>query len=425
MSSGGANLQVIAQGKQDVYLTGNPQKTFFKMIYARYTNFAVESKPIYFDGTPNFGQRITAVVPRAADLLSKMYLEVSLPPLKDMSGNPVPYTHNIGHALIKEISVQIGEQEIDRQTGEWMEISSRLRTPLDRRDVLDELVGGTGSSGTSLYRLPSARAGWTPVMVPLQFWFCKNPGLSLPLVALQYHAVRINIKLRTLSELALIEVNGSGGDCDLTSNVTTGGAMPTFTLWADYIHLDVEERKRFVDNAHEYLIEQVQFTPITPVPRNTINMTIPIDFNHPVKELIWIAQKNTCRLRNEHFNWSSVSLFDDPVSRPADNVNTAVLLIDGKERFDKRDATYFRLVQPYQHYTRVDLDYFIYCYSFALHPESAQPSGSLNMTLMNSVKLNLEMANSILEDGMTISVYGTNMNVLRIIEGQGGLLFKV
>jgi hypothetical protein len=426
MSSGGANLQVIARGKQDVYLTGNPQKTFFKTVYARHTNFAVESKPIYFDGTPNFGQRITAVIPRAGDLLGKMYLHVRLPPLKDALGNPVPYTHNIGHAIIKEISVQIGEQEIDRQTGEWMEISSRLRTSLDHRDAFDAMVSGTSVGDTSIYRVPTAITDWVSLMVPLQFWFCNNPGLALPLVALQYHPVRINIKLRPLSELALIGINDID-ECTRTSNVTTSpaGVLPTFTLWADYIHLDVEERRRFVDNTHEYLIEQVQYTPITPVPRNTLNATIPIDFNHPVKELLWVVQKNLCRLRNEHFNWSNKSIFDGITSRPGDNLSTAVLMLDGKERFDKRDAPYFRLVQPYEHHSRVDLDYLIYCYSFALRPEDIQPSGSVNMTLMNTVNLNLELANSIQEDGMSVTVYGTNMNVLRIVTGLGGLLFKV
>jgi hypothetical protein len=425
MSSGGANLQVIAQGKQDVYLTGNPQKTFFKTVYARHTNFAVESKPIYFDGTPGFGQRITAVIPRAGDLLGKTYLHARLPALRDSDGNPVPYTHNIGHALIQEISVQIGEQEIDRQTGEWMEISSRLRTSLDQRDVFDELVSGVSGGSTSIYRVPTPTTDWINIVVPLQFWFCKNPGLALPLVALQYHPVRINIKLRPLSELGLIGVESN--ECIGTSNISTFpvGSVPTFMLWADYVHLDVEERRRFVDNTHEYLIEQVQYTPITPITRKTLNATIPIDFNHPVKELLWVVQKNLCRTRNEHFNWSNKSIFDGITARPGDNLSRAVLMFDGKERFDKRDAPYFRLIQPYEHHTRIDLDYFIYAYSFALRPEDIQPSGSVNMTLLSTVNLNLELANSIQNDGMTVTVYGTNMNVLRIVTGLGGLLFKV
>jgi hypothetical protein len=435
MSSGGARLQVIAQGKQDVFLTGNPQFTFFKTVYTRHTNFALESKAIMFDGTPNFGQRITCTIPRHGDLLSKLYLEVKLPNIVDLDGNRMSYTHNIGHALIKEISVQIGEQEIDRQTGEWMEIWSRLTTPSDHRPVMDKLVGGA-----PLYQVPhigdgvGADSSTNTVMIPLQFWFCRSYGLALPLLALQHHTVRINIKLRSLDELfhtssLTITEENECGDAIKRIETSPKGSLPTFLLWADYVHLDVEETRRFAKNDHEYLITQVQYTQPISVPCNALKATIPIDFNHPVKELIWVVQRDICRARNELFNWSSAPIFNVyDGSVPSDNIQSATLMIDGKERFEERDASYFRLIQPYQHHTRVDLDYFIYVYSFGLTPEKIQPSGSLNMSLMNSVTLNLAMSASAAQvtgSASTATVYGLNNNVLRVTNGCGGLVFKV
>jgi hypothetical protein len=448
MSSGGAKLQIIAHGTQDIYLTGNPQKTFFKVMYERHTPFALESKALMFDGTPNFGQRITCLIPKSGDLLSKLYLEVMLPKLVGPAGEEVAYTHNVGHALIKEISIQIGEQEIDRQTGEWMEIASRLGTSQDRRAALDALVG----AGGGLYETPSFVAGpqGTKVTVPLQFWFCQNYGSVLPLCALQYHPIRLNIKLRPVEELVgPADLIGISTVCGVkTTGVSTNGMMPAFLLWADYVHLGVEEVRRFAGNSHEYLITQVQYTQPTAVAAGADRVTAQIDFNHPVKELCWVVHRNLMKSRNEWFNWSSASLYDivESGATPRDNLVDATLLIDGKERFENRDATYFRLIQPYQHHTRVDLDYFIYCYSFALRPEEFQPSGSLNMSLMNSVTLNVGVAGGSVNGcdagagsgsgsgsssagsataGATMTVYGTNMNVLRITNGLGGLMFKV
>jgi hypothetical protein len=138
MPAGGGLLQLVAVGKQDLFLTGNPQISFFKMVYRRHTNFATESQPMYFDGTPNFGQRITCLIPRRGDLLGRVYLDVTLPQLRDTSGNLLSYTNSVGHALIQEITFEVGEQEIDRQTGEWMEIWTQLTTPAGQRDALND-----------------------------------------------------------------------------------------------------------------------------------------------------------------------------------------------------------------------------------------------------------------------------------------------
>ena len=164
MPSGGGLLQLVAMGKQDVFLTGNPQITFFKLVYRRHTNFSVESCRMYFDGTPNFGQRITCLVPRQADLLGPLFLHVELPALTDLSGNAVPYVNSIGNALIEEITLEVGEQEIDKQTGEFMELWSQLTVPPGQKDAYDNMV-----RRSNIYTTPP----WTgaqSVIVPLSFW---------------------------------------------------------------------------------------------------------------------------------------------------------------------------------------------------------------------------------------------------------------
>jgi hypothetical protein len=195
MGGQGGLLQLVAKGKQDVFLTGNPQMTWFKMVYRRYTDFAIESQPMYFDGTPDFGKKITCNVPRRGDLLGQVVMEVTLPALRLLDGTPVSYVNSIGHALIQEITLEIGEQQIDRQTGEWMEIWSNYTTTKDKQTGFYNMIGKVdGYSPPTLF-------GPLKLYIPLRFWFCRNPGLALPLLALQYHPIRINLTLRPLNQL--------------------------------------------------------------------------------------------------------------------------------------------------------------------------------------------------------------------------------
>ena len=142
MTGNGGLLQLVAVGKQDVFLTGNPQITWFKFVYRRHTNFAVEAVEMYSDNEPDFGKKISWLVPRSGDLLGPCILEITLPELfLSTTGESVAYVNSIGHALIKEISVTIGEQEIDRQTGEWMEIWSSLTTSESQKFGFYDMMG--------------------------------------------------------------------------------------------------------------------------------------------------------------------------------------------------------------------------------------------------------------------------------------------
>ena len=421
MPSGGGLLQLVAQGKQDIYLTGNPQLTFFKLVYRRHTNFAMESMPMYFDGTPAFGQRITCLVPRRGDLLGQVYLQITIPAIIDqVTGQPISYVNSIGHAIIDEISIEIGEQEIDRQTGEWMEIWTQFTTPASQREALNNMIGRVDGA------IPPENPGPYELMIPLHFWFCNNPGNYLPLIALQYHPVRINVKLKTLQQIFYTADLGNL-NCTTQASTATPGAQPSFLMWGNYVYLDREESRRFVSTSHEYLIDQVQYTPILSFPGTGNFLSIKTDFNNPIRELFWYIQRDYMTQTHEFFNYSSLSARDAVPNPPTDLLASALIQVDGQDRFEERNATFFRLVQPYEHHTTTPVNAFIYNYSFALRPEEAQPSGSLNASRLDSFILNVTLNNTTIppRGPCHARVYATNHNVLRIIDGYGGLLFRV
>lgn len=450
MPAGGGLLQLVATGKQDLFLTGNPQISFFKMVFRRHTNFATEAQAMYFDGTPNFGQRITCLIPRRGDLLGRVYLDVTLPRIYDTEGNVLSYTNSIGHALISEITFEVGEQEIDRQTGEWMEIWSQLTTPAGQRDALNEMIGRFEPYYPPNL-VPGAQSEGLRLLIPLQFYFCRNPGLYIPLLALQYHPVRINITLRPLQQLFWVPPPMPPASqetwkpaCQINVNCTS--QIVNMMLWGEYVYLDVEERRQFVSNSHEYLIEQVQYTPPYSLTAQQTTATISVEFNHPIKEFMFVARRDEMINRNEWFNYSNLAI-NEPVpalvapymnsNAPAgrmDLISLAKLQLDGYDRFMARVPQYFRLEQPYEHHTTTPVNSFIYNYSFALRPEDAQPTGTMNASRIDSIVWQIQM-NPVLSNPVIptwqqrgnchIVVYGHNYNVFRVINGFGGLLFTI
>jgi hypothetical protein len=416
MTAGGGLLQLVARGKQDVFLTGNPQITWFKMVYRRYTNFAVESMPMYFDGDPDFGKRLSCLIPRRGDLLGPIFLEVTLPPLT-LAGttDPASYVNAIGHALIEEISIEVGEQEIDKQTGEWMEIWSNLTTTEDLKFGFYDMIGKVDGF------MPPTLYGPLKLYIPLRFWFCKNPGLYLPLLALQYHPIRININLKPLQKLFYSSQLIT--NCDSTT--VNPIKITNMQLWGDYVYLDIEERRRFVSNSHEYLIEQVQYSPSIGLPESGSQFQCRVEFNHPIREFIFVLQRNIMESYHEWFNYSSLPISEVGIRR--DLLSSALLQLDGQDRFEERDAGYFRLVQPWQRHTVIPNEDFIYLYSFALRPEDLQPTGSMNASRIDSIvwQLTTNQTNVPARGNCVTRIYATNHNVLRIVDGFGGLLFTI
>jgi hypothetical protein len=428
MTQGGGLLQLVATGRQDVFLTGNPQVTWFKMVYRRYTNFSIESQIIQFDNQPDFGRRISCLLPRKGDLLGPLMLEISLPAIYDsVTGEPLSYTNAIGHALIQEISLEIGEQQIDRQTGEWMEMWSNYTIAEDKRQGWNNMIGKT--TGTSQGNSPSTSVnlfGPLNLYVPLRFWFCKNPGLYLPLLALQYHPIRINITLRPLSQLFVRDNPSDPVSCDQTP---TSASITSMNLYGDFIHLDVEERRRFVANDHDYLIEQVQYTNSIPIDAKASTVQIPVEFNHPLREMYWLVQRDIAANANQWFNYTNLSIGESSSAKNSfqNLINNALIRIEGFDRFDIRNADYFRLVQPFQYHTVIPIDDFVYSYSFCFRPEDVQPSGSMNASRLDTINLQLQMNNTVspARGSANCRVYALNHNILRIAQGFGGLLFRI
>ena len=436
---GGGLMQLVAYGAQDIYLTGNPQITFFKVVYRRHTNFAVESIEQTFNGQVDFGKRVTATISRNGDLIQQMYLECVLPNVSGTDSNE--WTYGVGNAMVKQAEIEIGGQLIDRQYGDWMNIWTELTIPAGKRDGYDNMVGNlvdASSEQVSDLSAESARR----LYVPLQFWFNRNPGLALPLIALQYHEVKLNLELRPLSDL----VQGA------SSSTTPTGSL-TCKLYVDYIYLDTDERRRFAQVSHEYLIEQVQFTGTETVNTNTTNKNVTLNFNHPVKELIWAhttsnhssAWSTTVNTAGNWFNYSGSDVSG------CDSFTTALLQLNGHDRFSVRYADYFRKVQNYEHHQRVprvggdfgtktdtrqrSMRQYIYSYSFALSPEEHQPSGTCNFSRIDNAVLQLNYAaDSQLGTGalqtqlaltaMNLNIYAVNYNVLRIMSGMGGLAYS-
>jgi len=414
---GGGLLQIVATGRQDIYLSGNPQTTFFKQVYRRHTNYSIESCRIDFDGAADFGKVVVATVPRKGDLLNTLMLEIVLPMLPQSNPGRIDtsWVNGIGHAMLEYVSLEIGGKEIDRQYGEFLHIMSELQVDASKKVGFNNMVGYHEA-----YRQDS-QPGNLKLYVPLRFWFCNNIGLSLPLVALQAHPVRILIKMRPLSMLWYRDTLSLIPTQPLT---TSGQYMPqltSFVMWGDYIHLDTDERRRFVSSKHEYLIEQVQHQKKTAVSAGSTNVNIELDFNNPIKEIIWVVQQDRMLQTNETFNYSNRMLIEQGITLN-DQISDAIIKLDGYDRFEVRDAAYFRLVQPWQRHTCIPRDY-IYVYSFSLNPEASQPQGSLNASRIDSIVLSCNMNQNIIRHDCGITAYAINYNVFRIAAGLGGVLF--
>jgi len=407
---GGGLLQLVAYGAQDVYLTGNPQITFFKVIYRRYTNFSIESIEQTFNGSADFGKRVTCTISRNGDLIHRVYLQTDIPKL----GGSGVWAKWLGLVLIRNVTVEIGGQQIDKHYGEWMYIWNELSLPTSRQAGYARLVGGPTTTVASEGSATVNADAPTTLYIPLEFWFCKNPGLALPLIALQYHEVKINIEFRSASDAVTV----AGSSTPVLGNTS---------LWVDYIFLDTDERRRFAQLSHEYLIEQLQFTGEESV--SGINQKIKLNFNHPVKELVWTVQNDNNVTLKDWFNFEAATDLGGGSNLDLQNpVATALLQLNGHDRFSVRPGEYFSVVQPFQHHTAVPADsQGINVYSFGLKPEEHQPSGTINMSRIDTAVLALTLKTNALPTAYPtgkVRVFAVNYNVLRIMSGMGGLAYS-
>lgn len=447
---GGGLLQLVACGAQDAYLSGNPQITFWKGLFKRHTNFAMEPFRINFSGQPSWGTKQSAIVGRHADLLYSTYLEVVLP-YYDNTKTDTVFTWNneqgrLGYNLIKYAELEIGGQLIDRLYGEWMFLWDSLTSDATTSLKLYQMVGGRFAPGATALTAPtgcsvaggSSRPALPNVFyVPLAFFYTRNPGAALPLIALQYHEVKINIMWNQPKIIA--------GD------FTKVNLMPAPTqaaIYIDYIYLDTEERRRMAQESHEYLIEQTQYNEDVGI--SSYNNRIDLTFNHPVKELVWVVQPSSytdCKMATKE-GGVGTRLAPFTYDKPA--VYKQWLQINGQDRMDYRYGDYFNKVQPFQHHTggfttvrdvqqgagqpdfladTINQQFGAYMYSFALKPEEHQPSGTCNFSRIDTATLVMEMSGAVAIDESTdktldVRVYAVNYNILRIMSGMAGLAYS-
>ena len=455
---GGGLMQLVAFGSQDIYLTGKPQITFWKAVYRRYTNFAIESIPQDIQASPGFGSQITVNLARNGDLVKKVWIEYSpydlLQGLNNTTGllgyQGYTVAANIGHALINYVDVQIGGQLIDRHYGKWLTIWNYLceNNPTGEQGAVDNWATGPGEYNTNQVYGPAGTGdnGVTEVYpratkynrmaythraqcnvisnsgaaqyawVPLQFWFCRNPGLAIPLIALQYHEVSLIINFASLDAIT-----------NMPATRLTGNEFSRFGVYADFVYLDTKERKQFAQNAHEYLIDQNQINQSI----NAIN--IKLTFNHPVKELIWspvplpVAGNTRSTVipggASPHSGFTQSTLTQ---------LNQYKLVFNGTERFVARDITYFTRNQVWESHTGFGSVLYpdsIAVYSFALRPEEHQPSGTCNFSRMESAQLVRSPTYSVINGVVTptpdiIDLYAVNYNILRVMSGMAGIVYS-
>ena len=412
----GGLMQLVAYGSQDIYLTGNPQITFFKVVYRRHTNFAIESIEQTFNGTVGFGKRLSVTISRNGDLITDCFLEVTL---KRKAGVAPHYP---AEAFVKSVELEIGGQRIDKHYSDWFRVYDELFRKDADKSGYRRLTDFANYEATAANDWPEGTV--KRFYLPMIFYFNRNPGLALPLIALQYHEVKMHFDIETASVLQ-------------TTGVDTT-YEPTASLWVDYVYLDTDERRRFAQTSHEYLIEQLQHTgdeTVNPSDKSKATHNVRLNFNHPCKYIAWVfANAST----HGHYAGYAANVTSEALAP----LYEAKLQLNGHDRFNTRKGSYFNLVQPWQT-LRCKPKAGVYLYSFALKPDEHQPSGTCNFSRIDNATLQLTMktanvdlvsnvddiANIKTEEYTSKSalnlkalrIYSVNFNVLRVLSGMGGL----
>lgn len=452
----GALVQIAAFGTQDVLLMGNPTVTFFKNVVNRHTNFAIETIQQVLQGASNFGaSNATVQITRDGDLLWKTFIRFKLPRLettysfsaaidKPVTIVPARWTDDIGHHLIQNCNVVIGGSQIDKHYGDWLQIWSQLTLDESKRAGYNDMIGNRyelmGNNGrpvidaawltannaagvypfTARFNIPEAM-----IEVPLQFWFCRDPALTIPLVSLPYHDVRISFDIRALDHVVIPPmVIGEPADvAKVTLQYNTIESLQPI-VYANYVFLDNAERKRYAQHPQEYLVEQLQYAE-NPASQGSVDINL--NFNHPTKELVFVAQKQTyvqhrCtdvtsnsynianQLSNYQFTgynavankWSLVDGYTHGMpeygnmsTTYGNPIDRAELVINGVARVKETDSIFFNRTQPYMHHSCIPQAAGINVYSFALKPESIQPSGTINFSRIDNTTLRLRLKTQI------------------------------
>lgn len=444
----GGVLQLVATASQDQYINGAPEMSYYKAVYKRHTNFAMESirqtfntKPLLQTSTTS----VTARIGRVADMLGQVYFTFQLPDIYSDANKRFRWIQNIGEFMVYSYSARLDTQLIDQGYGEWMHVWNELTAAQEHLQVYNAMIGNTQDmynpvsnnprvlirnnimtyqfypSATTTSAQPSISG--RRIVVPLPFWFSRNPALALPLIALQYQFLEITLELRNVDELYQLYDSSTNTWVSparyrqLTGeNVSIGDFLksPASTVDIDgylecnFIFLDTAERTTIASQQTDLLVERVYRTEKGGTLNNDI---IDMYISNPIKEFIWFARKDDINNTN---NWSDFTNNNQPIMR------TAKLIWNGLDRIEEKEEYYFNKIQPYQHHSNSAKN-GLYCYNFGLYPEKWQPSGSFNASAVNKIQLYVTTNNG--QSGYTFIVFSLYYNVFRIIGGSGGMVF--
>ena len=521
----GGLMQLVAYGSQDLYLTGNPQITFFKTVYRRHTNFAMEYVPQTFFTLPTFSTTqnniVRAKIERNADLIHDIYVVIDIPNIYSTGDEKFQWVENLGENLIASCSIDVNGVQLDKMYSQWLNVWSQLNIPRSKKRAYDKIIGNTPDMTTpqKYYGVYSSNNRPTiygrRLYIPLPFWFCRNPGLSIPLIALQYTEIYVNIEFNRFNNLFTMwyglnpeELYEFGTNPNLTSGIPNvdrvvfqeineklvnisatdlvrqleqDGFSPQNYFWKfvngtafpgvwdqnsylliNYIYLDTDERKRFAQVSHEYLMTQVQTQEFTGLYGNQV---LDMKIQHPVKQIIYVTQRNDVNRVNQWNNYTNClyfkSLFDvsfiknvfyakqdiDFIDNDIDtclptlnidneedvdsfNINNlnillnAKLVLNGHDRYDLRDSIFYNGLVPYKYNTNSP-DEGIYPFSFAIKPDEFQPSGTCNFSRINRAQFECKLKTPLTKDvNYNMYIYSVNYNIFRIMGGIGNIVFS-
>ena len=459
MSSGG-RVQLAAVGAQDVYLTSNPQMSYFLKTYSRHSKFAMQTIEIPFNQTPEFGKSHRATISRIGDLVREIYLKFELPELNqgiiktfdattqtNVNVNTYPgYCDSVGHAIIKQATMKIGGQTIETINGDYLDIYEEMFVPVSQDIAIRELVGrtyertGLGPASNVVYRTEQgfSATGSFPrtFIVPLRFYYTQDTNLAVPLTAISRQEMTLDIRFENIDKL-IVNTQVSASSDNILTNINTdlqlGGTpvkLKNTSLLVDYIFVSDEESKFFESKSLDYLTTQIQGAE-TRV-QKTENFTkfpkqIRTHFNNPVKEMYITVQSDRFRphiLDQINTTVTDYFRYTSSVTATPDNLNKMELLFNGNPRILESiaDSFYLRAVQPLQAHTRTPRRY-IYNYSFSIDPENYQPTGQVNMSRIQNCLFNMYLSEASDSD-RTVKIYVKSYNVLRVETGLAGLLFN-
>ena len=415
----------------------------WRSVVRRPATFAVESKAIDFQSPPSFGSRASVTIPRAGDLLSQLFLQVTLTKLDNRSydedGAPL-YCRGSYYpveALVKDVAVTVGGQRLDRHTSDWLRVFDSVHRGPEASEHYKRLTNFDAATVTS------ALSTTETLYLPLAFSFCRHPGLALPLLCMWNTEVRVEFTFASAEEV---------------------GVSPegfTATLFGDFVLLGAEEKAQYLQREHEYLVEEVQTAEFTLPPDAGLGYTARLNFYNPVKCLYWVLRDSTqpTERRSNHaryvgdFEATFLGFQPSPaspsglglvsgISERMSPIRSARLVLDGADRVPERQSAYFNKVVPAQCSRRCPLP-GLHMFSFSLSPESLAVTGVCNFSAFREQDLVLGLKRSVASSvasaafegaaaettaastdaSRDLRVFALGYNVLRISDGVAALRF--